>query len=234
MKRIPLALIIGIIVFLAACNNTDPKAEEPNQTNEQTTENLANDPPANNENLDNPLIIPSESGNKKETTTEYGTKYKGMGNNIYSTIGSSVIHEGGISSHFESVLKGKGITGVKVFVVDDSVVLARNKKETTSHEYDQMQRNLLSGTEGMAGKGELKGVEGSQNEDEKSYDSLDQAKNEINEMFNGNVKILTVTDSDAVDLINRIQDNIHSSSYQKASEAILKLLKMAQESKLTN
>src|SRR5699024_12484536 len=92
------------------------------------------------------------------------------------------------SSHFESVLKGKGITGVKVFVVDDSVVLARTKKETTSHEYDQMQRNLLSGTEGMAGKGELKGVEGSQNEDEKSYDSLDQAKNEINEMFNGNVK----------------------------------------------
>lgn len=70
-----------------------------------------------------------------------------MGHDIYSSIGSSGIHEGGISSYFGSLLESEGITGVEVFVVDDSVILARNKKQTTSHQYDNLQNQVLSGTD---------------------------------------------------------------------------------------
>lgn len=111
-----------------------------------------------------------------------------------------------------------------MFVVDDSVVLAREKQQTTSHKYDEMQSNVLSQSDGMSGKGEPEGVEGSQNE---SHDNLNQAKEMVTEMFNGNVKILTVTDPKAVDLINSIKENIMSSSYQEASSDLLTLLKMS-------
>lgn len=226
------AFILSIMLALSACTNRDPQAAEQNQSNDahtENTQNVADNPPANNRNLDNPLIIPSESGDKTETTNEHGTRYKGMGNNIYSTIGTSGIHEGGVSSYFESILKGEGITGVKVFVVDDSMILARNNPQTTSHEYDNMQRDLLSGTEGMAGKGEMKGVKGSQSKnDDDTFDNLSQAKAMINDMFGGNVKILTVTDPDATDLIDRIKEDIMNASYQTASDDLYKLLQMSE------
>lgn len=219
-------LIIGVITALSACTNDEPRAAE-NEPNGAKTQNVVDNPPADGRSLDNPLIIPSESGDKTETTNEYGTQYKGMGNNIYSTIGTSGIHEGGVSSYFESILKGEGITGVKVFVVDDSMILARNNPETTSHEYDDMQRDLLSGTEGMEGKGEPKGVEGSQNKNDDTHDNLKQARDKINDMFDGNVKILTVTNPDATALIDRIKEDIMNNSYQTASEDLHQLLEMS-------
>lgn len=225
---IVIALILGVLVVLSACtNNQEPRAAEPNQPNTENTKSVYDNPPKDDKDLANPLIIPSESGEKTETTNEYGTRYKGMGNNIYSTIGTSGVHEGGVSSYFESVLKGEGISGVKVFIVDDSVILARKKAETTSHEYDHMQKDVLSGTEGMMGKGEPQGVKGSQNPNDKTYDNLDQAQEMIDDMFNGNVKILTVTDPKAVDIINQIEDNIKGSAYQEATDDILKLLNMS-------
>lgn len=78
----------------------------------------------------------------------------------------------------------------------------------------------------MFGKGEPEGVEDKQ---EESNDNLDQAKDEINEMFNGNVKILTVTDPKALDLIKSIKENIKSTSYQAATKDLLTLFKMANE-----
>lgn len=78
----------------------------------------------------------------------------------------------------------------------------------------------------MFGKGEPEGVEEKQ---EESNDNLDQAKDEINEMFNGNVKILTVTDPKALDLIKSIKENIKSTSYQAATKDLLTLFKMANE-----
>ncbi|SFA85378.1 hypothetical protein SAMN04488072_102329 [Lentibacillus halodurans] len=219
-KKALTIIAVGIIMIFSACTNEQEEgaADRDNDAN-------GNDVADNtNHHLEDPSLIPSETGDKRLTTSEDGDTNEGIGQNIYSSIGSSGVHEGGISSYFESILEGQGITGVKVFVIDDSVVLARNKEETTSHEYDNMQRELLSGTEGMSGRGEPEGVEDNQNE---SYDNLDQAHQEIDRMFNGNVKILTVTNPDAVDTIEQIKDNIMDSSYETASENLLKLLNMA-------
>lgn len=231
IRRITMvAFIISLVVMLSACNNNqdEPRAAGQEGTDNVKTRDVADNPPEDNRDLDDPSIIPSETGDKTETTNEYGTTYKGVGNNIYSTIGSSGIHEGGVSSYFESILKGEGITGVKVFVVDDSMILARNNPETTSHEYDDMQRNLLSGSEGSEGKGEIQGVEDSDRDSDDRFDNLTQAKNEINEMFDGNVKILTVTDPGATDLIDQIKEDIMDSSYQTASKNMRKLLEMSE------
>lgn len=224
--KLAVALILGVVLVLSACTNKSPSANESQQPNAEQTKSVYDNPPEDDKDLADPLLIPSETGDKRETTNEYGTKYKGMGNNIYSTIGTSGIHEGGVSSYFESVLKGEGISGVKVFVVDDSIVLARNKAETTSHEYDNMQKKVLSGTQGQTGKEEPQPQEMEHNNND-AHDNLNQAQDMMDDMFNGNVKILTVTDPDAVDLINRIKKNIKSSAYQEASDDILKLLNMA-------
>lgn len=212
-----ITVVTGIAIMLTACN-VDNQEEAIDDT--ANINNVANHPT----DLNDPSVIPSETGDKKETTNQHGSTYNGMGNDIYGSIGSSGIHEGGISSYFGSILEGEGITGVDVFVVDDSVILARNKEQTTSHKYDNLQNDVLRGTEGMSGKGEPKGVKDSQ---EESNDNLDQAKAEINDMFNGNVKILTVTNPKALDLIESIKENIKSESFEAASNDILELFKMS-------
>lgn len=214
---IKIIFAIGLAILLSACNAEDDQDEAMDGTS--NINNVSHHPT----DVDDPSIIPSETGEKKETTNKHGTTNNGMGTDIYSSIGSSGIHEGGLSSYFGSILDGEGITGVEVFVIDDSVILARNEKQTTSHQYDQMQNDVLSGTDGMSGKGEPKGVNDSQ---KASHDNLDQAKAQINKMFSGNVKILTVTDPKALDLIASIKENIKSSSYQAASDNILSLFKM--------
>lgn len=216
-----LMLFLGMILIVSACQN-DQGAADANELQDGKTMDVADHHQGD---VNNPDIIPSEISDKTSTTNRDGTTYSGMGNSIYGSIGSSGIHEGGVSSYFESILKGQGITGVKVFVIDDSVVLARNTKETTSHEYDHTQNDVLSGTRGMSGHGEPPA--GVNKDRDKSYDNLDQAKEEINDMFNGDVKILTVTNPKAVDLINRIKDDIQSSSFSTASEDVLTLLEMA-------
>jgi len=220
-----LALILGFVLALSACTDKEPRAVGQDGPNVEQTKSIYDNPPKGAKDLSDPLLIPSESGDKKETTNEHGTRYKGMGNNIYSTIGTSGVHEGGVSSYFESILKGEGITGVKVFVIDDSVVLARKKAETTSHEYDDTQKKVLSETEGMTGKEEPQAQKTEYGNND-AHDNLKQAQSMMDELFNGNVKILTVTDPKAVDLINNIEKNIKSSDYQKASDDILKLLNM--------
>ncbi len=210
-------LLLMITWVLTACteeNNAEESTEQPNM--EEVSHS--------HENLNNPDIIPGVSRDKKETTNNNGTTYSGMGQNLYSTIGTSGVHEGGVSSFFESILEGEGVTGVKVFVVDDSVILARNNAENTSHEYDTMQRDLLSNTEGMSGKGEPDGVDG----EDQNYDNLNQAKKKMDEMFNGDVKILTVTNPEAANLIEGIKKHILDSSYEEASRELLELLNMSE------
>lgn len=210
-------LIMMTTSLLAACTEGD-NAEE--STEHPNMEEVG----YSHENMNDPDIIPGVSRDKKDTTNNSGSTYSGMGQNLYSTIGTSGVHEGGISSYFESILEGEGITGVKVFVVDDSVILARNKAENTSHEYDTMQRNLLSNTEGMSGKGEPDGAGNGAQMD----DNLSQAMKKMDEMFNGNVKVLTVTNPESADLIEGIKEKIMNSSYEDASSDLLELLNMTE------
>lgn len=215
-----ITLVFGVAIMLSACNTNQEGAVGDDGTN---IDNVSHHPT----DVDDPSVIPSETGDKTETTNKHDSTYNGMGNDIYGSIGSSGIYEGGLSSYFGSVLEGEGITGVEVFVVDDSVILARSKEQTTSHEYDDLQNDVLSGTEGMSGKGEPQGVEDSPKK--VSHDNLAQAKAQIKKMFNGNVKILTVTDPAALDLIKSIKENIKSESYQTASNEILTLFQMTKK-----
>ncbi|NAO99861.1 hypothetical protein FRY77_28190 [Halomonas sp. MG34] len=104
------------------------------------------------------------------------------------------------------------------------MILARNTAENTSHEYDTMQRNLLSNTEGMSGKGEPDGAGNGAQID----DNLSQAMKKMDEMFNGNVKVLTVTNPESADLIEGIKEKIMDSSYEEASSDLLELLNMTE------
>ncbi|PLS03404.1 hypothetical protein [Neobacillus cucumis] len=176
----------------------------------------------------NPDVIPSVDRAKKKTTNANHQTTSGLGTNVYSLIGSSSLHDGGISSHLESRLSGAGITGIKVFVLDDTVILARAQAAATSTKYDEMQQKLLTNTSGSSGKGNLDGVDMSkQNTD----DNLDQAKELMTKAFNGQVQILTITNPKAMPLIDGIKSNIkaNQTNYTKLSSDINTLIKMARE-----
>lgn len=214
--------VLSVTMMLSACAGQGQQgAGSANKSNTNMT-NVAQHGNRSTTNLNDGSVIPSETSEKTRTTNAQGTTYSGMGQDIYGSIGSSGVHEGGISSYFESILKGEGINGVNVFVIDDTVVLARAKSEMTSHQYDHVQRDVLSGTRGMSGKGDPHGLRSGKT----GGDNLDQARAKINEMFNGNVKILTATDPKTPDLVNRITSELKSSSYKSASHDVFTLLNM--------
>lgn len=225
MKKI--AGIFAVLLILAACANQQQGAPANDVQNDRNNvSHVADHPPQNGQRLDNPNIIPSETSDKTRTTNRDGETYSGVGKDIYSTIGTSGIHAGGISSYFQSILEGEGIDGVSVFVVDDAVILARDKAATSSHKYDNTQKQLLSGNKGQSGKGESNGVADGNGND---LDNLQQAKHKMQEMFNGNVTVLTITQPGATDLISGIKKDVENHQYQRASNDLLKLLNMTNQ-----
>lgn len=173
-------------------------------------------------------VIPSVDRSKKKTTNRNDQTTGGVGTNVYSLIGSSGLHDGGISSHLESRLSGEGIPGIKVFVLDDTIILARAKHEVTSTRYDELQNKVLKNTSGSSGKGNLDGVDPDKlNTD----DNLDRAKEVMDKAFNGHVQILTITNPKALPLIDGIKANIKTAnpSYSKLSSDINTLIKMTLE-----
>jgi hypothetical protein len=173
-------------------------------------------------------VIPSIDRAKKKTTNHNNQTTSGLGTNVYSLIGSSSLHDGGISSHLESRLSGQGIPGIKVFVLDDTIILARAKPEVTSTKYDEMQNKVLKNTTGMSGKGNLDGVDQTK---ANTDDNLEKAKEAMNKAFNGQVQILTVTNPKAMTLMDRIKTNIKSSkiSYGQLSSDINTLIQMTSQ-----
>ncbi len=177
---------------------------------------------------DNPNVIPSVDREKKVTTNGNKQTTNGLGTNVYSLIGSSSLHDGGISSHLESRLSGEGIPGIKVFVLDDTIILARAQNEATSTQYDEIQNKVLKNTAGSSGKGNLDGVDVSKlNTD----DNMDKAKDMMEKAFNGQVQILTITNPAAIPLIDGIKTNIKSETpnYTTLSSDINTLIKMTRE-----
>lgn len=215
--------LIGVMLVLGACsaeglhkNEADAADLHDNSLNEKGNGHVHG--------TNNPDVIPSVDRTKKHTTKTT----EGMGTNVYSLIGSSSLHDGGISSHLESRLAGEGINGVKVFVLDDTVILARSKPEGTSTSYDEMQNKVLKNTAGLSGKGNFDGVdETGANTD----DNLYQAKKLMNKAFDGHVQILTVTNPKAVTLIDRIKSTIKADnpSYSRMTNDITTLIKMTRE-----
>jgi archaellum component FlaC len=222
---------IGAILVLTACTSQQGMNEkEVGTANLDFHDKSVNKKGNGNVHGDNDSVnvIPSIDRAKKKTTNQHKQTTGGIGTNVYSLIGSSSLHDGGISSHLESRLAGEGIPGIKVFVLDDTVILARAQPETTSTRYDEMQRKVLSNTSGASGKGDLDGVDETKvNTD----DNLDKAKDLVGKAFNGQVQILTITDPKALPLIDGIKANIKSATptYSKLSSDINTLVKMTLE-----
>ncbi|REE92736.1 hypothetical protein A8990_10334 [Paenibacillus taihuensis] len=154
-----------------------------------------------------PYVIPSAHGVKTMTTNRQGSTTNGMGTTVYSMIGSSGLHSTGFSAHLESRLSGVGISDVRVFVFDDTVVLATDKRTPNASQYDDVQRKLLSPNEGISGKGSTPGhgLGGMSGTDTSSHDNLTLAADKIQEFMGGKVKVYTVESAKAVQTIEQIR-----------------------------
>lgn len=211
-------LLVGAaaIIALSACaNQSDNQVQMQSVTHGNTDAHQMH-------NID---TIPSYDGPKTQTTNQFGKTTSGMGMSVYSLIGSSSLHEGGITSHVQSRLAGKGIEGVKVFVLNDTVILARAKSVISSNHYDEMQMKVLSQAEGLSGKGEPnEGIVGDKKVDS---DNLAEAEEQVKAMFGGNVQILAITNPQAPELIDRIASKLHTSPADSTiAKDISKLLQM--------
>jgi hypothetical protein len=177
-------------------------------------------------------IIPYYGGPKTQTTNEHGGTTYGQGTGVYSRIGSSGLHSSGISSHIESRLSGVGIDGVKVLVLDDTVILARDKEQLSSSQYDPLQHKVLNPNGGQSSRGPQSNqgaaTRGSQGV---NHDNMIQAREQVEALLGGNVRILTVTNPKAVALMDRIKSGVNSNSMseQTLSQDIANLLKMTTE-----
>ncbi|MFS0777167.1 hypothetical protein ABC255_14360 [Neobacillus sp. 3P2-tot-E-2] len=233
------AAIFSTALFLSACSgqqnllDESVKAEESQHDNHGAHQTSVYDKSISTRNMNDGLVIPSENGEKRQTTDEHGGTSHGTGTNVYSMIGSSGLNDGGISSHLESRLGGEGINGVKVFVLDDTVILARATPEVTSNQYDSMQEHVLNGVDGMSRKDQNKKDPANMNNTaaQDVDDNLDKAKSYMNKVFNGNVQTLTVTNPEAVVLIEKIKNNLKAESvpYDTVSQDIITLVKMTRE-----
>ncbi|MBU8914894.1 hypothetical protein BGM25_02405 [Bacillus sp. FJAT-29953] len=216
--------MIAVLLILGACSAQQELKGNAEDLHQQSLNEKGNGHVHGQNNVD---VIPSVDRSKKHTTST-NNQTAGLGENVYSLIGSSSLHDGGISSHLESRLAGQGITGIKVFVLDDTVILARAEPATTSTTYDEMQNKVLKNTTGLSGKGTLDGVDVNKlNTD----DNLAKAKDLMNKAFNGQVQVLSITNPNALPLIDGIKANIKapSPSYSKLSSDIITLVKMANE-----
>jgi hypothetical protein len=143
-----------------------------------------------------------------------------MGTGVYSRIGSSGLHEGGVSSHIQSRLHSEGIDGIKVLVLDDTVILGQDKKHISAHRYDPMQHKLLNPTAGESGKGARTssdpgmGTKGTSKAVD--HDNLAAAREHIHSLFGSDVRVMTVTGRPAIQAIDRIKAKLKSGSASHA------------------
>jgi hypothetical protein len=204
-----IVLAAGLLGSMAACQNRTPAAG-PNANSVPNGNRMPASPAPPARQFSHPQdasVIPSQHGPKQHTTNEFGGTTYGLGSSVYSLIGSSGLHSHGLSSHLESRLGGAGIGGVKVFAVDDMVIVATKKKEITSARYDELQQKVLSNTGGQAGKGREPGRKMSTKGEAGGTEdnNLDMAAAWLREHMGGTVQVLTVESPRAVEAIERIR-----------------------------
>lgn len=187
----------GALLLIGGCANTNSVKQQSTHAEHMLHEAAARDP----------YVIPSAHGMKTMTTNRHGSTTNGMGTTVYSMIGSSGLHSTGFSAHLESRLSGAGISDVRVFVFDDTVVLATDKRVPNASQYDDVQRKVLSPNEGSSGKGSTpgQGMGGMTGTDTSSHDNLALAADKIQEFMGGKVKVYTVESAKAVQTIEQIR-----------------------------
>ncbi len=213
-------LTLSVAAFaLSGCANETPPASQAKALTQQEAHNLHD-----------PSVIPNEAGPKLHTTNEHGNTTYGMGTSVYSMIGSSGLHANGFSAHLESRLSGIGIPDVRVFVFDDTGVLATEKLTSSGSQYDEVQKKLLDQTEGLSGQGYSPnhGLGGMNGTDKGSHDNLSMAASQIKNFMGGDVKVLTVTGTRAVKAIEKIREDAlaENLSPDKLASDIRQLLRL--------
>ncbi|MCZ8521634.1 MULTISPECIES: hypothetical protein [Paenibacillus] len=230
--------VVCSVLALTACQqNTNQNASQTaNQTGKanqlQTQSAAGTSDHTQGTHLHDAGVIPSANSHKLRTTNELGGTSKGLGSSVYSMIGSSGLHSEGFSSHLESRLSGAGIEGVKVFVFDDTVVLATDHLQKSGAQIDSLQQKVLSPHGGQSGKGQEPGTSvGTLGSNAGSDDNLGQAELRIRDFIGGNVKVIKATGAEAVQTIDRMKANASSSSLSPSELAndLRKLLDMAQK-----
>lgn len=177
-------------------------------------------------------VIPSYDGEKTWTTNQHGSTYSGMGSSVLSRIGSSGLHTGGISAKFESILSSAGINGMKVFVIDDTVILGETGKAgIRATHYDDLQSKVLSNTAGNSGTGRqhAQNMSGTMGAPHTQMNDVQKAKREIEQFTGGNVRVLVVTHADGLRAIDRLRANMQKSGVpiQKVADDVKTVLKYA-------
>ncbi|MCQ6562443.1 hypothetical protein [Paenibacillus mendelii] len=225
--KIPLALTVVVIgsMALTGCTANNGQAKVEVQSVRQSHDPYR----GHTANLSDANVIPSADRMKIRTTNEYGHTTSGMGTTVYSRIGSSGLNSDGFSTHLESRLSEAGIDGVTVFVIDDMVVLAADKRETTATKYDSMQQKVLSGTAGFSGHGkEPNSKAGTFGTGNTMGDNLEQAESRIKSFIGGEVRVLKVTSAEAVKTIKQIRTYADNGGTPKQVAAgVQKLLELA-------
>lgn len=136
---------LGAVLLLTACVNQAAPAPTPQPP--ARTQSLAQNP-------NDATVIPSVDRDKQFTTNSQGHTYSGMGNALYSSMGSSHLHTGGPSTKLEAQLKAAGVHGVQAMIVNDAIYLAPSTANAQSiNQMDPMQSHLISNYSGSSSRG---------------------------------------------------------------------------------
>ncbi|MWC27965.1 hypothetical protein [Paenibacillus sp. MMS18-CY102] len=174
-------------------------------------------------------LIPSADRDKQLTTNSIGNTTYGLGTNVYSRIGSSGLHSGGFSSHLESRLSSEGVQGVKVFVVDDLVILATDKSVSSGSHYDPLQQKVLSGGVGQGNEHNSRvSSVGEPTVRLASASNLAQASTAIQSILGVKTKVLTVESAEAVKVISKLhRDTTEGAAPREIAKGIRTLFELA-------
>ncbi|NTU21614.1 hypothetical protein HPY28_14920 [Brevibacillus sp. HB1.2] len=136
---------LGAVLLMTACMNQAAPPTKPHPP--AHTQSTVQTPKGAN-------VIPSVDHDKKFTTNAHGHTYSGMGNALYSSMGSSHLHTGGPSTKLEAQLKATGVHGVQALIVNDAIYLAPSTANTQSiNQMDPMQSHLISNYSGSSSRG---------------------------------------------------------------------------------
>lgn len=247
MKGIKHGICLLLVLAMTACGN-QPKVQDQSET--KSAEHAHE--------LEGSTHIPGyneDTGRMEGSTAKAnnadGNVSKSMGTSVYSLIGSSSLHDGGISAHLQSRLSSAGVEGIDVLVLDDTVILGRAEKKIVATDYDPMQHKVLNGTAGTSATGVAregrpaeklpgaqdqatkmngtKGTSGSANQ--ASSDNLEEARRQISSMFDGHVRILVTENPEAIKAMERFKKEMQASSrsIEKLSADMGLILKNAAE-----
>ncbi|MGN7357853.1 hypothetical protein ACTHPF_10820 [Paenibacillus sp. SAF-054] len=198
------------VIALTACNTNGNQTKTQSKTAPvriQSDTSYMNGGRGSGEHINSIKVIPRYSGDKRNTTNEYGTTYSGMGSGIYSRIGTSSLHDTPESKTLEDRLASAGLTGVTVLTLGDSVYIGDPEQHTHMRNSKPQPHKVLSPHEGSSGKGYMsqKGTGYSIGNRDIKETNLSLIYQEVTGVYGKNAKIYTVHDPKGIQAIEKVK-----------------------------